>query len=95
MRFVAALLATSFLACAAKPAVHDAEAFKIIHSADLAALQKSEPRLAVYDANGADFRVAHGVIPGAHMLSHFKNYDAKELPEAKDAPLVFYCANPH
>lgn len=69
--------------------------FKLIHVAELAKLQQ-EPgsRLAVFDANDAEFRAANGVIPGAKLLSSFNHYDvARELPQDKSTPLVFYCAN--
>ena len=40
----------------------------------------------------ASTRERDGVIPGAHLLSSFNNYDVgKELPPAKEAKLVFYC----
>jgi len=53
-----------------------------------------EKKVTVLDANGADFRKQHGIIPSATLLTHFQKYDAaKELPAAKDARLVFYCAN--
>ncbi len=59
----------------------------------VASLQK-EKKATVLDANGEDFRKQHGVIPGATLLTSFNKYDAaKELPAAKDAKLVFYCAN--
>lgn len=59
----------------------------------VADLQK-EKKVTVLDANGADFRKQNGIIPGAVLLTHFQKYDAaKELPAAKDARLVFYCAN--
>jgi rhodanese-related sulfurtransferase len=59
----------------------------------VASLQK-EQKVTVLDANGEDFRKQNGIIPGAILLTHFKKYDAaKELPAAKDARLVFYCAN--
>jgi hypothetical protein len=36
------------------------------------------------------------VIPGAHLLTSDDKYDvAKELPPAKNAKLVFYCADLH
>lgn len=58
----------------------------------LAALQK-EKKAVVLDANQPDFRTKNGVIPDAKLLSSAVKYDAKELPEAKDSKLVFYCAN--
>jgi rhodanese-related sulfurtransferase len=72
---------------AAKPSV------KEVTIAQVASLQK-EKKVTVLDANGAGFRKENGIIPGATLLSHYQKYDAaKELPAAKDAKLVFYCAN--
>ena len=45
------------------------------------------------DANSPEFRAKNGVIPGAVLLTSSSMYDpAKELPQAKDTMLVFYCA---
>ena len=73
------------------------EPFKVLHVPDLIALLRSpERKPTVLDANGADFRAREGIIPGAVLLTSYKSYDAaKELPPAKDTPLVFYCANTH
>lgn len=69
--------------------------FKFIHVSDLAAL-RADPNshVVVLDANVEDTRERYGVIPGAWLLSSYDNYDvATELPPAKNAKLVFYCAN--
>ena len=69
--------------------------FKLIHVADLAAL-RADPNshVAILDANVEDTREAYGIVPGARLLSSYDNYDvATELPPAKNAKLVFYCAN--
>lgn len=48
----------------------------------------------VYDANGTQTRSEMGIIPGAKLLTHYKDYDvASTLPESKDEKLVFYCSN--
>lgn len=86
--------------CACDKAKHDAAAkadaksdLKQVSIAQVADLQK-EKKVTVLDANNADFRKQNGIIPGAVLLTHFQKYDAaKELPAAKDARLVFYCAN--
>ena len=50
----------------------------------------------IYDANGWGLRSTAGVIPGAHLLTSDDKYDVeKELPPAKNAKLVFYCADLH
>ncbi len=73
------------------------EGFRVIHVDDLAAMQASaQPAVTVLDANRDDFREREGIIPGAVLLSSYARYDvAKELPTAKDARLVFYCADSH
>ncbi len=74
---------------------HDADNFKLIHVADLAAL-RADPNshVVILDANVQDTRNKYGVIPGARLLPSYDNYDvATELPPAKNAKLVFYCAN--
>ena len=44
------------------------------------------------DANNADTRERYGVIPGATLLSNYRDYDAvAELPRDTDTQLVFYC----
>jgi len=66
---------------------------KKVTIAQVATFQK-EKKATVLDANGADYRKQNGIIPGAVLLTHYQKYDlAKELPAAKDAKLVFYCAN--
>jgi hypothetical protein len=69
--------------------------FKLMHVADLAAL-RTDPNshVVILDANVEDTRDKYGVIPGAHLLTTYDNYDvATELPPARNAKLVFYCAN--
>jgi rhodanese-related sulfurtransferase len=74
-------------------AKHAKPSVKTVSITEVANLQKDK-MATVLDANGADFRKQHGVIPGAVLLTHFQKYDAaKELPAAKDTKLVFYCAN--
>ena len=73
------------------------EGFELIHVGDLVAMRTStEKPVTVVDANGTDFRTREGTIPGATLLSSYSKYEAaEELPPGKDAPLVFYCADPH
>jgi hypothetical protein len=69
--------------------------FKLIHVADLAAL-RADPNshVVILDANVEGTRAKYGVIPGARLLTTYDNYDvATELPPARNAKLVFYCAN--
>jgi len=84
----------ALLACGVRGAN---EGFKVIHVDDLAALL-SAPGAAtiVLDANGDDFRMREGIIPGAILLSSYKAYDVeRELPPDKSVGLVFYCADSH
>jgi hypothetical protein len=91
-RFVIALVAAVLTACGG-----GSEGFKLIHIDDLVGMQKATERpVTVLDANKDDFRAREGIILGATLLSSYSKYDvASELPPAKDARLVFYCADSH
>ena len=69
--------------------------FKVVHVDEVAAMMADpHSKVAVFDANPLDVRVDEGIIPGAHLLSSSGHYDvSRELPAAKDTPLVFYCHN--
>jgi hypothetical protein len=71
------------------------ENFRLIEVSDLEGMQKdARAPVTILDANDTEFRQKNGVIPGAKLLSSSEQYDInKELPAAKDAPLVFYCSN--
>jgi len=71
--------------------------FQVIHVADLAKLMADPSvHVQIFDANHPSTRERFGVIPGAHLLSTYDNYDvAKELPADKNTKLVFYCADSH
>ena len=84
------LAAASLTACFHKSG---ADGFKMISAAELTAERTAGSKVVVLDANEPDFRGKHGVIPDAILLTHFRDYDPKELPAEKDTPLVFYCAN--
>jgi hypothetical protein len=76
---------------------HADDNIKLIDVADLAAL-RADPNshVVILDANVVPTRDRYGVIPGARLLSSYDNYDvATELPPARNAKLVFYCANTH
>ena len=47
----------------------------------------------VLDANTPAVRTRNGAIPGATLLTHYRDYELAELPADKARPLVFYCAN--
>jgi rhodanese-related sulfurtransferase len=52
----------------------------------------ADPAVVVCDANTQKTRSRYGVLPGARLLSSYRDYDpATELPADKSRPLVFYC----
>jgi rhodanese-related sulfurtransferase len=71
--------------------------FAVIRVDKLASLMNDpNSHVNIYDANGWGLRSTAGVIPGAHLLTSDDKYDVtKELPPAKNAKLVFYCADLH
>jgi hypothetical protein len=75
----------------------EADKFAIIRVDNLTSLMNDpNSHVNIYDANGWGLRSTAGVIPGAHLLTSDDKYDvAKELPPAKNAKLVFYCADLH
>ena len=51
-----------------------------------------ESALALCDANNEETRSRYGTIPGATLLSNYRDYDlALELPSDRGHQLVFYC----
>jgi rhodanese-related sulfurtransferase len=85
------LVASAALACDGQQHM----AMKQLSVPQAAELQKAG-KATLVDANGVDFRAQHGVIPGAVLLTSYKDYEpAKELPSDKTRKLVFYCANTH
>jgi rhodanese-related sulfurtransferase len=59
---------------------------------DLSALLAGPAGAVLCDANNEQTRSRHGVIPGARLLSSYRDYDpATELPSDKARALVFYC----
>ncbi|HXN12916.1 MAG TPA: hypothetical protein VN865_07425 [Candidatus Acidoferrales bacterium] len=76
---------------------HPKDDFAVIRVNQLASLMADpNSHVNIYDANGWGLRSTAGVIPGAHLLTSDDQYDvATELPPAKNAKLVFYCADLH
>ena len=77
-----------------------------LHARDLLAAEPAlrrlqVPTLIVWGTDDLFFRPKwaywlRDTIPGATLLSSYSKYEAaEELPPGKDAPLVFYCADPH
>ena len=62
-------------------------------SVDQADQQLTSGHAQAVDANGEATRKRMGVVPGAVLLSDSESFQLSELPEDKDKPLVFYCAN--
>jgi rhodanese-related sulfurtransferase len=60
--------------------------------ADVAAMLEANETVFVFDANGRESYLK-GHIPGAQWIQ-YDAVTAADLPESKDAKLVFYCYNP-
>jgi rhodanese-related sulfurtransferase len=59
---------------------------------DLVTLRSVHSDLVLCDANSPKTRGRFGVIPGALLLSNYRDYaPAVELPSDKSRKLVFYC----
>ena len=59
---------------------------------ELATLLEGESGPVLCDANSPKTRARHGVIPGALLLSNYRDYEpGAELPADKGRKLVFYC----
>jgi rhodanese-related sulfurtransferase len=86
---------TDKAACDGKDATaKSADSFRLIHVNDLVAMEADSAHpVHIYDANGDDTRKKEGIIPGAVLLSSFKDYDVATLPQDKASALVFYCGN--
>ena len=50
-----------------------------------------DPALVLCDANSAETRSRLGIIPGARLLSDYRNYAVAELPSELSRRIVFYC----
>ncbi len=70
----------------------DLSGLQVVDVEDLAAWRGTRGDFAVCDANSPDTRDQYGVIPGAILLSNYRDYDpAAELPADKAGTVVFYC----
>lgn len=72
--------------------VRDTTAAATLSPAGLKALIDRGAPVYIYDANGRDGYV-EGHVPGARWIE-YDAVNAANLPELKDAMLVFYCYNP-
>ena len=69
----------------------DFEGLRTLEVDALVALRTARPGLVVCDANNAKTRQEFGVIPGAVLLSDYRDYAPDELPADHAQTLVFYC----
>lgn len=56
-------------------------------------MTEKKAKVTVVDVNSDDTRKSNGVIPGAVLLTSYKDYAVTELPKDKESKLVFYCAS--
>lgn len=82
----APLLAALLLACRA-----DLSGLETLGVSELVALRAARSGLVVCDANNAETRRKLGVIPGAVLLSDYRQYAPDELPDDRARTIVFYC----
>jgi rhodanese-related sulfurtransferase len=70
----------------------DLSGLELVGVDEVASWQTSRSDITLCDANNDDTRARFGVIPGALLLSSYRDYDAAaELPGEKQRTLVFYC----
>lgn len=61
---------------------------------EVAAILAAQEQATICDANTVDTRAKLGVIPGAVLLSNYRDYAVSELPADRGRRLIFYCYNP-
>ena len=70
----------------------DLSGLQVMEVDELAAWKARRADLTICDANNEKTRQRFGVIPGAVLLSNYRDYDpGTELPGDRDATVVFYC----
>jgi rhodanese-related sulfurtransferase len=73
----------------------DTSGLSTLNVDELAALHASDAAFVVCDANSEETREKNGVIPGAVLLTNYRDYEtATELPADRAQQLVFYCHSP-
>ena len=73
----------------------DTTGLHTLELSQLTALLASGESAVLCDANTAETRERYGVIPGAILLSHYRDYEvSRELPANLGSKLVFYCHSP-
>ena len=87
VRVASALAGIALFGCKA-----DTTGLDTLTIAQLGALLKVGPEVVLCDANTPKTRSQYGIIPGAQLLSNYRDYDpAVELPADRGQPFVFYC----
>ena len=85
----AAIAVAGLVAC--KP---DTSGLATLTVAEAASLLDTDEPVSFCDANNTKTRHKLGVLPGAILLSSYRDYDPEvELPENASQRLVFYCYN--
>jgi hypothetical protein len=92
---VSLALLTLSVGCQQEPVRTDLAPIKDLDVAQLVALrQQKGDAVVLLDANRDGFRKENGTLPGARLLSSYREYDvARELPADRATPLVFYCSS--
>ena len=86
---VACLAAAALCGCKA-----DTSGLTTVSLEQVAGLVEQGRPVSLCDANGEDTRSQWGVLPGAILLTSYRDYDpAAELPADTGSPLIFYCYN--
>jgi len=81
-------------AASAETAPAEAKSVTEVSVDDVDQWLQGKAKVAVFDANGQSTREQMGVIPGATLLSSYREYNpADVLPEDKATKLVFYCGS--
>ena len=73
----------------------DTTGLETLELSQLTALLAGDKPTLLCDANTQETREKYGVIPGATLLSHYRDYKVSfELPADRGPKLVFYCHSP-
>ena len=87
--FAAAVAISGLMGC--KP---DTSGLSTLTVREAASLLDADTPVSFCDANNAKTRRELGVLPGAILLTNYRDYDpAVELPDNATQQLVFYCYN--
>jgi rhodanese-related sulfurtransferase len=91
-RFAALLLTCAVASALVLACKADTTGLATLTVPELVALLEHEPDVVPIDANNAKTRGRYGTIPGALLLSNYRDYEpATELPGDTTRRLVFYC----